>query len=436
MTVLQPSINNIQLDFYLSQMSSQTSSINKEYENICRICMQEVNPTDNNIVAPCSCTTFIHNECMNEWLTVKPDLDHCEVCLKPYKFKKIKKLDKNKCQKVLLIALAYLLFTIAFVGPYLGYMRYDILYPKGIQIEACIQETAKLPKCTSYDYVPLEECKCRTDTSTNDNTVCYNYKEPVQNCHNMPPHICNETYIDINTNINKCANPNDVKIKLQDIYGSLIWFKDIFVELSVFFTIILILEALMKKHGYDDNGDFRSNKIKILICIGIGYISSGIYKLVVPPSIHPTINDIYINLAIDKSVNFGIYTFALSRCVSFLIRSTTLKFVHYIISSILIVIGIEIICQCLGIFVTNVILNSSDFHYYGWKFPNVYNYSYGFMAFIIIIICVVLLCIILYIIYMVIMNIEKITKYVKEYILNICTCCYTSYARLEDVRNV
>ncbi len=61
--------------------------IDETEEQRCRICLETVDIDNNQIISPCSCESFFHRPCLEQWInTRRPPRQNCEVCHTEYAY--------------------------------------------------------------------------------------------------------------------------------------------------------------------------------------------------------------------------------------------------------------------------------------------------------------------------------------------------------------
>jgi hypothetical protein len=224
-----------------------------------------------------------------------------------------------------------------------------------------------------FDYIPLDDCKCATLSSNNNNTICYNF-----------------------TGEQRCSDPSTQEIQFANINWSLFWFIDLVNDAIVYWGIMVMTYLILTKYFKDDsidNDKYFSAVLIIYGCIFAGGVFMIVIKAIVLPS--PNVDKFYLLVLMNKIVN---YLFHLG-AVSFFLYATIYQKLNRIYSisiAIVFMLIIEIFFHCFGIFVTQVIFMSSDkFTYSGWKYPNVYNFDIGMASSIIMTIGIIFLILLL-----------------------------------------
>lgn len=105
----------------------------------CPICRERVKPGKSDVLQPCRCTTYVHRDCIEEWIEEKKrnkrNHKKCEVCQTRYQYTATKKVNTegiNECCLDtffwIMVVLAYVvcLCTVLLTG--YGYTTFDLYY--------------------------------------------------------------------------------------------------------------------------------------------------------------------------------------------------------------------------------------------------------------------------------------------------------------------
>ena len=391
----------------------------KDYENKCRICLDDVDPHDPNVYCPCECANYIHGKCFNQWLKIKPKLNECDVCKTPFKThtKLVKRHltikscipNTDHCNKsrILLTCLVLFLYTCFYVIPYAGYQHYENILPDSITIQEHNGDSY-------YNYVPFELCTCRTEQSNDQNTICYKYIPPTTKtitiCHNETKF--NETYclnapdlltcynntryivkicdkIDVPNNEtahDKCINPKTMNVSdIQNAIPTLCIFIPPAAYYLIWPILMLLNQNVMSKFMRIDTPIEHIFRYYVLLTTAVlmMFLSIGTVILVICNITYEPRDGIY---NYNNSISYPLIALSYLMTLPIMYNYTATMFsvvpnnktYYSIIILLSISIVFEILCHLLGMFVTNVVLSSLDtFKYEGWKYPNMYNYLIG-----------------------------------------------------------
>jgi hypothetical protein len=344
-------------------------------ECLCRYCKEPVDPkiaTD--IVAPCKCKTFVHLKCLKDWQD-KTSSNQCEVCLTDYETEYTYECKEDASKKTFLIGIILFVFIINAIIPHMFYIKYDILFSKGIEVGTCSSSDRK---CDNYyEYIPLKYCNCATSNSTNENTICYDFI----NITHSPVPTNNHTIGNITATItnskryHKCSKPSDVNLFLQRINFTLIWISDLAVD-AVTLTLHMLCGWFVFKKLYHGSIDIMMIHLWIYFCGAILYGLRSIPIGILNGEDTITIDDFYLHILIGRIIMY-VGAYLIFGVIIIIIKPDVKQLNSLLIGSVL--TGVcQIILHCIGLFITQVVFMKYDnFRGEGWNQPNFYNYGIG-----------------------------------------------------------
>jgi ankyrin repeat protein len=262
---------------------------------------------------------------------------------------------RERIDKSIFYFMAFILFTIMQFGPYIGYIEYDKLYPSGIYV----YDNNVMHKYKSFDI-----CGCASNTSTYQNTICF---------------------YDDKSGKDKCIKPTSNNFYSYYFNLSLMWFPDILVSMSVFTLFVTTLYLFTR-----ENSDFWY-KFRFFIACNFccGYWGLLTIIRITLLIIANNIYDVYVCLLISIIGNYIQYLIGFI----IIINDPIVKSIKHIIYALIITIVLIALLHSLGIFVTQLVFwETPQLQYYGWKFPNFYNFCVGEVTAIIIFMIIISAC--------------------------------------------